>query len=220
MFFTFTHHYKHHDMNRLLVAFSLCLLSLWTTAQKPMNVLDEAAASVRMAGNMKIGFTATTFSDGKELSSTTGTMLLKGKKMQLDTPEMKMWYDGTRQWTMLTGSDEVNSSIPTAKEMASVNPYSFISAYKKGYRMSMRETSLRGQQVYEIHMRATKTENPAQEIYVDVSKADSSPLCIRIRQDNEWNRISIHSLQGGMDFPDSDFTFPREQYPDCEIIEL
>lgn len=206
-------------MNRLITIL-FCLLSLGATAQKPMKVLDEAAAAVRKAGSVKVSFTAATFSDGKELSSTTGTMLLKGKKMQLDTPEMKMWYDGERQWTLLTGSDEVNSSVPTAKEMASVNPYSFISTYKKGYRMSMRETTLRGLAVYEVHMTATKSANPAQEVYVDINKADYSPLCIRVRQDGEWNRISIHSLQGGMEFPDSDFTFPKDKYPDAEVIEL
>ena len=78
----------------------------------------------------------------------------------------------------------------------------------------MKESTLRGQATYEVHMLATKPDNPAQEIYVDVARADHMPLCIRIRQGKEWNRITIKSLQGGMKLADSDFVFPSTEYRD------
>lgn len=198
----------------------VCLLSLGAMAQKPMKVLDATAAGIRKAGDVKVSFTATTFVGSTEQGSTSGTMLLKGRKMQLSTPDMKTWYDGKTQWSMLTESGEVNVSNPTEKEIAAINPYSFLSHYKKGYKMSMKEKTLRGQQAYEVHMTATSTSNPAQEIYVDVAKDSYTPLCIRIRQDEEWNRISIHSIQGGMNFPDSDFVFPKNEYTDVEVVDL
>ncbi len=45
-------------------------------------------------------------------------------------------------------------------------------------------------------------------------------MCIRVRQDKDWHRISIRSFQGGQNFQDSDFTFPKEKYPTAEIIDL
>ena len=45
-------------------------------------------------------------------------------------------------------------------------------------------------------------------------------MCIRVRQDKDWHRISIRSFQGGQNFQDSDFTFPKAQYPTAELIDL
>lgn len=198
----------------------LCLLSLGAVAQKPMKVLDETAGRIRKMGDVNISFTATTFAGNTESGSTQGSMLLSGKRMQLTTPDMKTWYDGKTQWSMMAESGEVNVTNPTEKEMAAVNPYTFLSHYKKGYRLSMKETTLRGQQTYEVHMVATSQKNPAQEIYVNVSKSNYTPLCIRVRQDEEWNRITIHDLKGNMQTSDADFTFPKSEYTDVEIIDL
>lgn len=206
-------------MKKLLTLF-LFAFSLGAMSQKPMSILDATADKVRKMGDVKIAFTATTFVGSEESGAIHGTMLVSGKKLHLSTEDMKSWYDGKTQWSMLAGSGEVNVTTPTQKEIAAINPYSFISHYKKGYRLSMKKTNLRGKEVYEIHMTATKAQNPAQEIYVDIAAADHTPLCIRVRQDSEWNRISLLSLQGGMNFPDSDFTFPKEQYPNVEIIDL
>lgn len=203
-----------------LLTLLLLALSLLTSAQKPMSILDATADKIRKMGDVKIAFTATTFIGSEESGDIHGTMLVSGKKLHLSTEDMKSWYDGKTQWSMLTGSGEVNVTNPTEKEIAAINPYTFISHYKKGYRLTMKKSTLRGKEVYEIHMTATKSQNPAQEIYVDIAVADYTPLCIRVRQDNEWNRISLQSLQGGMNFPSSDFTFPKEEYPDVEIIDL
>ena len=207
-------------MRKIFTVMALCMATAAIMAQKPVKVLDAAAARIRKAGNVQVKFTATTFEGSQEQGSTTGVILIKDKKMQLSTPEMRMWYDGKTQWSLITESGEVNVTNPTEKEVAGMHPYSFISYYKKGYRLSMKETTLRGQQAYEVHMTATDSSRPAQEIYVDVSKNDYTPMCIRIRQDGEWNRISVYSLQGGMDFPDSDFVFPSSEYKDVEIIDL
>ena len=199
----------------LLLAFAMAV-----TAQSAMKVLDKTASSIRKAGDVQVKFAAATFVDGVEQTSTEGVMLLRDKSMQLTTPEMRMWYDGHTQWSMINESGEVNVTNPTEREMAAINPYTFISHYKKGYRLSMKESTLRGQATYEVHMLATKPDNPAQEIYVDVARADHMPLCIRIRQGKEWNRITIKSLQGGMKLADSDFVFPSSEYRDVEVIDL
>ena len=86
--------------------------------------------------------------------------------------------------------------------------------------MKARQAKLRGIDTYEVHLVARNARNINQEIYVDVSKNDYTPLCIRVRQDNDWNRISIHSLQGNQHFTDSDFEFPKSEYPNVEIIDL
>ena len=200
----------------------MCLASL-SPLQAETNgkkVLDNAAAKIKKSGDVKAEFTATTFSGTTEQGSISGTMLLQGKKFQLSTPEMITWYDGKQEWCYVPETDEVNLTIPTEKEMQAVNPYAFLNVYKKGYSITMRESSLRGEQTYEVHLVAVDARYSALEIYVDVRRSDYGLMCIRVRQDKDWHRISIRSFQGGQNFQDSDFTFPKEKYPTAEIIDL
>lgn len=206
-------------MKRIIISI-LCALPLVVSAQNARQILDNTAAKIKQMGDVKVGFTATTFSGTTEQGSTNGTILLQGKKMQLSTDDMKMWCNGKTQWSLMSESGEVNVSTPTEREMTSMNPYSFLNLYKKGYKMTARQTKLRGKDAYEIHLLARSSKNNAQEIYVDVAKNDYSLLCIRVRQDNTWNRISIRSIQGNKHFSDADFEFPKSEYPNVEVIDL
>lgn len=206
-------------MRKLL--FIIGLIACHTVfAQTAMQVMDATASKIKKAGDVKVNFTATSFSGTTEQGRTSGTMCLQGKKMQLKTDDMLSWYDGKTQWSYMPQSGEVNVTNPTEREMANLNPYTFINHYKKGYKMTLKETKLRGKDVYEVHMVARYSGSLAREIYVDVAKSDYTPMCIRIKQDNDWNRITIHSIQGKQNFTDADFIFPKSEYADAEIIDL
>lgn len=198
----------------------LLFLSVGMLAQNARQILDNTAARIRQMGDVKVNFTATTFSGTSEQERTTGTILLQGRKMQLSTDEMKMWYNGKTQWSLIAESGEVNVSTPTEREMAQMNPYQFLNVYKKGYRMTVRETTLRGKLAYEVHLTARNANSMAQEMYIDVARKDFTPLCVRVRQDDNWNRVSIQGIQGNQHFTDATFEFPKSEYPNVDIIDL
>ena len=205
---------------RKILTCILCMLSITVGAQNARNILDATAAKIRQMGDVRATFVATVFNGTTEQGSTRGTILIQGEKMQIMADDVKIWYNGKTQWSLMTESGEVNVSTPTEREMSNMNPYSFLGFYKNGYKMKARQAKLRGIDTYEVHLVARNASNINQEIYVDVSKNDYTPLCIRVRQDNDWNRISIHSLQGNQHFTDSDFEFPKSEYPNVEIIDL
>ena len=200
--------------------FLFSLLTMAATAQNARNILDSTASRIKKMGDVRVSFTATSFNGTTEQASSKGTMFLQDKKMYLSTDDMLMWYNGKTLWSMMKESSEVNVSTPTEREMANMNPYSFLGLYKKGYKMSAKQTKLRGKDVYEVHLIARYAGSNVQEMYIDVTKSDYTPLCIRARQDNDWNRISIHSLQGNQHFTTNDFEFPKNDYPNIEISDL
>lgn len=206
-------------MRRLLILIAglLCMASY---AQDARKVLDATASRIRKAGDIQVTFTATSFNGTTEQGKTEGTMLLKGKKMQMDTPEMKTWYDGTTLWSYMPQSGEVNVSTPTSKEIAAMHPYSFLNTYKKGYKLSVKEGHLRGQATYEVHMIARYAGYMTQEVYLDIRKADYTPLCVRVKQDGNWSRIAIHNFKCGMKLGDENFRFDPAKHPEAEVIDL
>ena len=182
-------------------------------AQDPMKVLDIAAERIQKAGNVKIEYKATIFAGATERATNSGTMWLQGSKIKLDVDGIKTWYDGKTRWCYLPSANEVNIDEPNKKEMAALNPYTFMNIYKKGFKMSVKETVLRGDAVYEVYLRAKYEKMDVKEVYVDIRKSDYQPLCIRVRENDDWQRVSVLSFEGNLQLDDTFFTFPEKDYP-------
>ena len=119
------------------------LVSICIQAQDAMKVLDIAADRIRKAGNVKIEYKAGIFSNGTETASSSGTMWLQESKMKLEADGIKTWYNGKTRWCYVPEANEVNIDEPNKKEMAAMNPYRFMNIYKKGFKMTVKETVLR-----------------------------------------------------------------------------
>ncbi len=145
---------------------------------------------------------------------------MSGRKFKMVTDELTTWYDGSTEWTMMKGSNEVNMTTPTEEEQAAINPAVLVSIYKKGYRYSVKESSLRGRPTYVVYLTAKNKKAGFSYIIVDVDQATYDPLCLRAKKDNDWLRLSIKSFQNGQHFPTSTFSFPEKDYPDVEVIDL
>ena len=213
--------YKFLFISRLLIVFSLCAAAVTTaTAQSARTVLDRTAARMTKSGDVKAQFKATQFSGSTPQGESKGTLFLSGSKFKMTTDEMTSWYNGITEWTMMTGSDEVNVTAPTEEEQASINPATLVSIYKKGYRFTLAESTLRGKSTYVVYMKAKNKKAAFTDIVVDVDKATYDPLCFRAKKDGNWMRLAVLSFQCGLSLPPSTFIFPSKDYPDVEIIDL
>ena len=196
------------------------LVSICIQAQDAMKVLDIAADRIRKAGNVKIEYKAGIFSNGTETAFSSGTMWLQESKMKLEADGIKTWYNGKTRWCYVPEANEVNIDEPNKKEMAAMNPYTFMNIYKKGFKMTVKETVLRGEAVYEVYLKARYAKMEVKEIYVDVRKSDYQPLCIRLRENKDWQRVSVLSFKGNLNLSDDFFTFKESEYPNVLINDM
>ena len=127
-------------MKKTILAAILCLNGLTALAQSARTVLDRTAARITQSGCIRAKFNATAFSGTTEQGSTSGTLILEGRKFYMETPDMLTWFDGTTQWTKLANNNEVNVAEPTEEEQEAINPYTLINIYKKGYSLSVTNT--------------------------------------------------------------------------------
>ena len=206
-------------MRKILLLLAV-LVSICIQAQDAMKVLDIAADRIRKAGNVKIEYKAGIFSNGTETASSSGTMWLQESKMKLEADGIKTWYNGKTRWCYVPEANEVNIDEPNKKEMAAMNPYTFMNIYKKGFKMTVKETVLRGEAVYEVYLKARYAKMEVKEIYVDVRKSDYQPLCIRLRENKDWQRVSVLSFKGNLSLSDDFFTFKESEYPNVLINDM
>ena len=204
----------------LLIFHFLFFIFHFAYAQDAMKVLDIAAERIQKAGNVKIEYKASIFAGATEKASASGTMWLQGSKMKLDVDGIITWYDGKTRWCYVPSAKEVNIDEPSKKEMAAMNPYTFMNIYKKGFKMTVKETVLRGEAVYEVYLKARYAKMDVKEVYVDIRKSDYQPLCIRVREDNDWQRVSVLNFQGNVKLDDSFFTFPEKDYPNVLVNDM
>lgn len=195
-----------------LLALILCL-SVSCLAQKDKQareVLDQTANALAQAGGVRATFSGTT----------EGTLLLKGDKFYLNSRGVQSWFDGKIQWSYLESSEEVNVSSPTPEELQTINPYSLLSLYKKGYNYKYAGTKSRnGKQGYEVILTPESKQDIA-SITLFVSKT-YQPLYIKVEQSNQpVNEIIVTSYQTHQPLDDSAFRFDKKKYPNAEVIDL
>ncbi|MDR0895145.1 MAG: hypothetical protein LBN06_07610 [Prevotellaceae bacterium] len=199
------------------------ILPLSAQTPKAREVIDRAAETFRKAGGIQAQFTVATYTGELLQESTTGTIRMKAEKFVLQSGGVQTWFDGHTQWSYLPDNNEVNISEPTEEELQSINPYSLLYIYKRGYNIKPgSDTQYNGQPAYVVQLDATGKKNDLRQIVLYVDPHDYRPLCIRMVQRGNDDRVVIQltGYKTGESYPDSLFAFDEKAYPNVEIIDL
>ena len=183
---------------------------LSVSAQTAKSVLDKAAATVTMKDGVKADFKMT-----GSMGSTSGTIIIKGKKFHATTPQASIWFDGKTQWTYVKDNDEVNIVNPTEAQLQTINPYNFLNLYKKGYDATLNSNG----NSHVVHLTASSASNKIKELFITIDKKTNHPTQVKLLQGKKWTIFDISNLKK-QNIPDSQFKFNSKDFPKAEIIDL
>lgn len=201
--------------------FAACAISVSGMAQTARQVLDQTAVKLKNSGGIEASFEGTRFKGVVEDGTVQGHLYVQGGKFKITSDGMTTWFDGRTQWTMMTGSDEVNVSNPTEAELQQVNPYTFVDLYKKGYDLRLANTTYNGKACHEVRLVAQEKSNTIQLLIVVIDKKTQLPQSIRIKDNRgEWSRIRVNSIRTHRRWGDATFKFNEKQHPGVEVIDL
>lgn len=207
-------------LRHLILLAAVFVAAALSAKDDPKAVLDAAVDKLENSGGVRGQFTITHFEGTKEVGTTQGHLTMKGDKYTLTTPEHITWYDGETQWTWLKSSNEVNVTRPTQTELRKSSPAALLGAYKKGYKLSMKRSKLRGQKVWEITMTAVSSASRPERVVIDIAEESYTPMCLRARNDGNWTRFAIYEYAVKQNFSDDDFRFKQSDYPSAEVVDL
>lgn len=205
-------------MKKIISLIALLCFSVFATtvyaksasSTEAKKVLDKAASKLNIKGGTTASFTIS----GNKIGSQKGNISIKGNKFHASTESAIVWYNGKTQWTYLKKNEEVNVSTPNAAQQSSMNPYTFLNLYKRGYDMKLNNTAS-GRQVY---LKAQNQKSSIKEAYILVDKNDNIKE-VKMRQTSGWVTISISNIRQKA-LSDATFTFNAKDYPKAEIIDL
>lgn len=178
-------------------------------ATQARKILDKTASIIGRKGGA-----VANFSISGKYGNSSGTIAIKGNKFNAKTPQAIVWYDGKTQWTYMKKNQEVNVSTPTEAQQQSMNPYKFISIYKNGFKLGMKNVS----EGWQIHLYATNQKRMIKEMYIVVGK-NYLPKTIRMRQSNGWTTIKVTNFKA-KNLADTMFRFNAKDFPNAEVIDL
>ena len=197
-------------MKKIIFALSLMMACATTFAQTAKEVLDKTANAVSNPNGISADFK---MSGG--MGNASGTIAVKGKKLQATTPFATIWFDGKTMWTYMKKNDEVNVTTPNDAQLQKINPYNFINLYKKGYDMTMSKSST----AYTVHLTAQAQSNNIQELFITVDKKSYHPTQVKMLQGKKWTIFDISNLKA-QKLADTMFTFNSKDFPSAEVIDL
>lgn len=181
-------------------------------AQTATQLLDQSATALKAAGNVKIGFT---FDAGG--GSSTGYIKLQRQKFVINMGGTITWFDGKTMWTYVKANDEVNVTTPTPEAVAKMNPYAFLSFYKKGYTAQMGKSTAKEHEV----VLTGKNGSPFKKVVVRINKSTKYPSVITMTSSKDAvTTIRCNSFLKNQKYKDSTFQFNKKNYPNVEVVDL
>ena len=199
-------------MRRIFLIWTALLVAVLLHAQNATSVLDKSAATLRAAGNVKIGFTLEV--DG---GASAGYIKLQRQKFVVNVGGSITWFDGKTMWTYVKANEEVNVTNPSADAVAKMNPYAFLSFYKKGYTVKMGKGTAKEHEV----LLTGKSGSPYTNVVVRINKSTQYPTFIKMTSSKgAVTTIRCNSFLTNQKYKDSTFQFNKKNYPDAEIVDL
>ena len=195
----------------------MCMLSfsaLDASAQNATKILDTAVSKFKSAGGVKITYAYT--GNG---TSGNGTIKLNSQKFVNDMGDMVVWFNGKTLWTLVKSNEEVTVTNPTSKEIAKMNPYAFVSLYKKGYKASV--TGKSTHDYYEVLLTPSKSSSAFKSILLRINRFSNQLSYVKMTATDGNNvEITVKSYAKNQKYSDATFTFNENNYPDVDVIDL
>lgn len=194
------------------------LLAMPLSAQGPAEIWLQKAADKFEQKGVDLSFRIN--EDGVRLS---GRLLIEGKKFCFLTDEMKIWYDGTTQWTLQIDDDysELYINEPTPEEQQSINPYLLLGSYQEHFTaIDGGEKTFNGMPHHLVILKANddRQELSQLSLYLD---SEGTPVALTlIFPDERKYKIEVRSLRNGLTFPQHTFTYQPKDYPADEVIDM
>jgi outer membrane lipoprotein-sorting protein len=193
-----------------------------TAQPQPVSVLEKMSQLYQQWSGITIQFAANIRSDKNSVSeSFEGILSMKADKFVLTTPDTKTWFDGATQWTYIPATGEVSITAPTGNDLRFTNPVILLQSYQKDFHVSYlgESTSANARIAYDFALTPRKKDE-IERIEIQIEKNSSLPArFVLTMHSGTRNTFYIKEIKE-VAHPDETFTFPANEYPEAEIIDL
>ncbi len=204
---------KHLKPLLLLLLLSVAAASASAAGPSASSLVSSAVAKMKAAKSLTARFTA---SGEPGQPHQGGTLTIAGSRFTIDSPAIKIWFDGKTQWTWSRDAGEVNITEPSPEELAQVNPYAILSSLSSRYKASYLGNP--SQRTVLLTPSMPRPEVSRAEVTFG---ADGFPSRMKLFfPSGSIMTVTITAVATGGALPESTFRFAPSKAPGAEIIDL
>lgn len=206
------------NATRLVVLWGILFTATSVMAQGSADVWLQRASSILQQKGVEIAFRIN--DDDFRMN---GKLLMHGDSYLFDSPDMKIWFDGTTQWTLQIDGDfsELYISNPAIEDQQSVNPYLLLKNYQKSFTATDGgDKTINGQLLHKVMLTAKDTRQELAGLNVYLKGNGELAAMTLIFPDEREVKIGVRSLRNGLTFPKGTFTYSETEYPVEEVIDM
>lgn len=183
-------------------------------------IVDKIAKNIQTESPLRITFSMTTQSKGKQIAAVSGTFLSDGERFRLLYEDGEDYCDGKNVWHFVKSTGEVELSAFDA-ESNLLNIAQMVRSYAKDYRPKLIREEQKGSATLFVIDLIPKGKSSISKIRILSDKATNrlKEMTINIRGGNSYV-YKFSKYETKVKVQPSDFTFPKSKYPKAEIIDL
>lgn len=216
--------------NLLLILLSFCFSVAWAQ-NSSFGESDAAAKAIlrKVSSNYKSmkSFRAEVQlvvenASGEKISSSGGTLEMKGNKYYVSNRGNASFSDGANQYNFDKDANEVQITRINPNDNTLTPPKLFTDFYDKNYLYKLNgESNKSGKIIQQIELTPFDKTLPFFKVLLDINKNNSTIEGARIFEKN-GNRYAytITSLKRGVEIANSRFTFNKNEFPGAEVVDL
>ncbi len=206
-------------MRHLILTVAALALSITLPAQNAESIISSLINTIESKG---VRCEATIRNaDEPDSQGMRASLIMKGERYSLKTPESTYWYDGRNLWNGIASGDEIIEvyiTEPSDEEIVTTNPFILIKRHE-GFAISVSENGT-------LVLKAKDQKNGSNGVLSMTVrfKSDGQPSSIDVRSrlsaQMEANfSITINRYETG-NVSDSEFNYPKSKWPDAQVIDL
>ena len=153
-----------------------------------------------------------------------GMVWIKGIKYKILIDEFIVYFDGTKQYSQNTETEEVYVSIPDPDEPSFFYavPISIIKSYKQNFKYQLMGKKLfHGKECMEVELYPMDLTGPyaLMKLYIRHNTKKLVGVQLRHKEGILYTMV-LSEITSGQKYSDEVFVFDPDQYPNTDIIEL
>lgn len=180
-------------------------------AESADQILAKCAAKVNGAPSISVKFTLEY--GNKRMPC---NIVISKDKYHLSSNDVKVWYDGTTQWTYLIAGKQLSITEPTAEELLESNPFAILNHYSKAYSCK----KLAGSGI-NIQLTSKSKAGSIRKAVVSINPKTYLPTKVVVTLSNgQTMSASAGSAVIGKLLPSKTFVYNEKAFPAKETADL
>ena len=199
----------------------LFMPAMLVAGQDARNILDKAVATIKADAGVMMDFVITLYDfSGEEQHRDKGVLKIDGQKYALLTGQMKLWCDGTTQWSYIPENKEVYISEPNADDAKTFSPVHIMELYKDGYKSSV-DKKLSTASADAVTLVANARGLEIKKVVILLNRQTTRPETLRLFYENGTSAsIDINSYKGKCRFPVKEFRCREKDFRGVEFVDM